>query len=188
MTEITTRLAGLPAGQVIGSGTILDTARFRSLLADHFGVSPQSVHAWVLGEHGESEVLCWSSASIGSIGVDALASQRRRPLDAFRRATIDAGVRRAADRIIAGKGATWYGIGGAIARIVQAIAADERAVMALSCRSDLGDGLGPVALSLPRIVCRGGAGEALWPHLDAGERQALAASAAILRMAAAAAS
>ncbi|MEZ5904599.1 MAG: hypothetical protein R3C69_05660 [Geminicoccaceae bacterium] len=103
MTMVATRLSGLPPARVIGSGTILDTARFRALLGQHLGVAPQSVHAHVLGEHGDSEVLCWSSADVGSILVSEYGRQVGRPLDDAARQRIDEGVRRAAYRIIEGK-------------------------------------------------------------------------------------
>lgn len=185
MTAITTRLSGLPPSRVIGSGTILDTARYRALLGEFLGISPKSVHAWVLGEHGDSEVLCWSGASVGALTVAALAEQHGRPLTETDRAAIDQGVRGAAYKIIAGKGATWFGIGGGIARIVQAIAADERAVLTVSTLTPEVEGVHDVALSLPRVVGAGGAGDALWPDLDAQERAALRHSAEVLKMAAA---
>ena len=120
MTRVATRIAGTPQ-RVIGSGTILDTARFRALLGAHLQVSPKSVHAYVLGEHGNSEVLCWSVADVGSITVEEFGRQIGRPLDAAAKAAIDEGVRRAAYQIIEGKGATWYGIAGGLARIIQSI-------------------------------------------------------------------
>jgi L-lactate dehydrogenase len=185
MTDIATTVSRLPASRVIGSGTVLDTARFRALLADHLGVSAKSVHAWVLGEHGDSEVLCWSSANVGTIAVSHLAERRGRPLDLATRQRIGESVRRAAYRIIEGKGGTWFGIGGAVSRIVQAIAADERAVLTVSCGTDAIADLPRVALSLPRIVGRGGAGDILWPDLDSEEAASLTDSAAILAAAAA---
>lgn len=181
MTDITVRLSGLPPERVIGSGTILDTARFRALLADFLAVSPQSVHAWVLGEHGDSEVLGWSSAAVGTIPVEALARQHGRPFTDQDRQAIDRGVRGAAYSIIAGKGATWFGIGGGIARIIQAIAADERAVLTVSTRTAQVQGIHDVTLSLPRIVGASGAGEALWPDLNKGEQVALRRSAELLK-------
>lgn len=185
MTAITTELAGLPPARVIGSGTVLDTARFRALLGEFLGISPKSVHAWVLGEHGDSEVLCWSSASVGAISVEALALQHGRPLTADDREAIDKGVRGAAYKIIAGKGATWFGIGGGIARIVQAIAGDERAVLTVSTLIPEVEGVTNVALSLPRVIGAKGTGDALWPELDAIERTALRHSAEVLKAAAA---
>jgi L-lactate dehydrogenase len=181
MTDIATRLSGLPPERVIGSGTILDTARFRALLAEFFGVSPKSIHAWVLGEHGDSEVLCWSNATVGTIPVTTLAMRSGRPLTEADRRAIDQGVRGAAYRIIAGKGATWFGIGGGLARIVQAVAANERAVLTVSTRTPEAAGVTEVTLSLPRMVGAHGAGAALWPDLDATEQAQLRRSAEILK-------
>jgi L-lactate dehydrogenase len=180
MTDIATRLSGLPAGRVIGSGTILDTARFRSLLGAHLGVAPQSVHAYVLGEHGDSEVLAWSAARAGSLPVAAFAAQVGAALTEDVRARIDDGVRRAAYRIIAGKGATWHGIGAGLARIVRAVAGDEQAVLSVSVRREAILGIGPVALSIPRVVGRTGVTADLMPDLDEQETTALAASARLL--------
>lgn len=185
MTDVAARISRLPPQRVVGSGTILDTARFRALLGDHLGISPKSVHAYVLGEHGDSEVLCWSGAVVGSLRLDEVAMQRGRPLDQPARQRIDDGVRRAAYRIIEGKGATWHGIGAGLARIVQAIGGDENAVLTVSVRTEGVAGSGPVTLSLPRVVGAHGAGEVLRPELDGAERQALARSAKLLAEAAA---
>ena len=181
MGQITQRLSGLPAGRVIASGTILDTARFRSLLGRYLGIAPQSVHGYVLGEHGDSEVLSWSNARAGTVPLASFAAQMGAAVTEDVRAQIDAGVRRAAYRIIAGKGATWYGIGAGLARIVQAIGRNEQAVMTVSCITPDVLGLRDVALSLPRVVGAGGVSATLWPELDAGETEALRASAQILR-------
>ena len=125
MTQMVTHISGLAPSRVIGSGTILDTARFRSLLGEHIGVSPRSIHAYVLGEHGDSEVLVWSSATVGGLPLSDFANQIGRPVGGDIRAAIDEGVRRAAYRIIEGKGATYHGIGAGLARIVRAIRDDE---------------------------------------------------------------
>lgn len=180
MGQITQRLSGLPPGRVIGSGTILDTARFRWLLGRHLGISPKSVHAFVLGEHGDSEVLAWSGARAGSLPLEGFAAQVRAPVTEDVRARIDEGVRRAAYTIIAGKGATWYGIGAGLARIVEAVIRDERAVMTVSCVSDV-LGVRDVACSLPRVVGSGGVSETLEPELSAAEAEGLRASATMLR-------
>ena len=96
-----------------------DTARFRALLGRHFGVDPpRYVHGYVVGEHGDSEVLAWSQATIAGLGLDAFATVHGTPLTPQDRQRIDDNVRRAAYQIIAGKGGTWYGIGSAVARIV----------------------------------------------------------------------
>ena len=181
MTQIAARISGLPRGRVIGSGTVLDTARFRALLGSHLGLSPKSVHGYVLGEHGDSEVLCWAGAIAGNAPVADFAQAIGRPLTLEIRAEIDAGVRRAAYRIIDGKGATYYGIGGGIARIAQCIEADERAVLAVSMVTDQVGPVEDVALSLPRVIGAGGVVADLQPELDADERAALTRSAEILK-------
>ncbi len=181
MTQAATRLSGLPPGRVIGSGTILDTARFRSLLARHLGVAPQSVHAQVLGEHGDSEVLAWSAARAGSLPIATFAEQLGRPLTPDICSAIDDGVRRAAYRIIAGKGATWYGIGAGLARIVRAIAANQRDVLTVSILTPEVAGVRDVALSLPRLVGAEGVIADLHPELSAEETAALHRSAEILK-------
>lgn len=180
MTEVALVASGLPAHRVIGSGTVLDTARFRALLAEHLGVAAQSVHAFVLGEHGDSEVLAWSSARAGGEPVARFAAQLGAPITEAVRARVDEGVRRAAYRIIAGKGATWYGIGAGLARIVQAIRDDQRAVLTVSMRGEI-EGVGPVALSLPRILGAEGVVSTLHPELAPDEADALRRSAEILR-------
>ena len=181
MTQIAARISGLPPGRVIGSGTILDTARFRSLLGAHLGISPKSVHAYVLGEHGDSEVLCWAGAIAGNAPIADFAEDVGRPLTADIKAGIDAGVRRAAYRIIEGKGATYYGIGGGIARIAQCIEADERAVLAVSMVTGQVGPVSDVALSLPRVIGAGGVVADLQPALDGDEEAALTRSAEILK-------
>ncbi len=181
MTHVATRLVNLPPARVIGSGTILDTARFRALLGEHLGVSPSSVHAYVLGEHGDSEVLVWSEAKVGGVGVDQFAEQRGCPLTPAERQRIEDGVRHAAYRIIEGKGATYYGIGAVLARLTRAILIDERAALTVSTLNPHVEGVSDVALSLPRIVGRDGVLTTLTPTLNDDERAALRRSAEILK-------
>ena len=169
---------------MIGTGTVLDTARFRALLAQHLGVSSQSVHASVVGEHGDSEVLLWSSVTLGGAPLAEAAAGLGRPIDGRLREAVDAGVRGAAGRIIAGKGATWFGIGAGIAKIAETILDDEKAVLTCSIVEDTVEGVADVALSLPRIVGAGGVLATLPPALDADERAALRRSAEILKAAA----
>ena len=182
MTHVVMAIAGLPPGRVIGSGTILDTARFRVLLGEHFGISSQSVHTYVLGEHGDSEVLIWSSAKIGGLPLPEFAEQTGKQLTAETKASIEDGVRRAAYRIIEGKGATYYGIGAGLARIVQAVRDDERAVLTVSNVGLKGDE--GVCLSLPRVISGVGITSTLQPSVSAEEHEALSRSADILRNAA----
>lgn len=181
MTQITTRISGLPPARVIGSGTILDTARMRVLLSSHLGIAPQSVHAYVVGEHGDSEVLAWSSARAGSMPLADFAEQVGRPLTPEMRAEIDTGVRRAAYRIIEGKGATWYGIGAGLARIIAAITRDEGMVHTVSIATPEVEGIRDVAVSIPRVIGRSGVKADLFPALDAEEHEALRKSAAMLK-------
>lgn len=185
MTEIAVKISRLPPGRVFGSGTILDSARFRALLGEHLDIAPTSVHAYVLGEHGDSEVLWWSGASAAGLSVADMAAQRGRPLDDAARRRIDAAVRGAAEAIIGGKGATWFGIGGGLARIVQAIRSDEHALLSVSAPTSGIPGLEGVTLSLPRVVGARGIVATLTPALDDDERAALLASAGILKEAAA---
>ncbi|MCM2448664.1 L-lactate dehydrogenase [Agrobacterium vitis] len=181
MTDIATRLSGLAPQRVIGSGTILDTARFRSLLGRYLEISPQSVHAYVLGEHGDSEVLAWSNAMVGAVPLMSFAEQAGKPVTDAVRSEIDAGVRRAADKIIKGKGATYYGIGAGLARIVKAIASDQRDVLSVSSVTAELAGVTNVAASVPRVIGSSGILMDLVPDLDETERIALAKSARMLK-------
>jgi L-lactate dehydrogenase len=180
MTQVVTKISNLPAQRVIGSGTILDTARFRTLLAEHLNIAPHSVHAYVLGEHGDSEVLAWSSGKVGGVPLEEFAEQIGRPISDEDKARIDDGVRQAAYRIIEGKGATYYGIGAGIARIARAIGDDEGAVLTLSNV----EGFGGVSLSLPRVLKAKGIEATIRPMLSNEETQALKRSAEILKEAA----
>lgn len=181
MTQITTRLSGIDPRRVIGSGTILDTARFRSLVGRHLGISPQSVHAYVLGEHGDSEVLAWTSAMAGSVPLSSFAAQVGSPLTSDVRAQIDDGVRNAAYKIIKGKGSTYYGIGAGLARIVKAIARDQRDVLSVSIATPEVAGVHDVALSIPRVVGAEGVLADLFPDLSDEEYAALNRSASLLK-------
>lgn len=181
MTQITTRLSGIDPRRVIGSGTILDTARFRSLVGRHLGISPQSVHAYVLGEHGDSEVLAWTSAMAGSVPLSSFAAQVGSPLTSEVRAQIDDGVRNAAYKIIKGKGSTYYGIGAGLARIVKAIARDQRDVLSVSIATPEVAGVHDVALSIPRVVGAEGVLADLFPDLSDEEYAALNRSASLLK-------
>ncbi len=171
MTHFTTRLTGLPASRIIGSGTILDTMRFRTLLGTHFNISPKSIHAYVVGEHGDSEVLCWASATVASLPLADFALQVNRPITPEVKNTIDDGVRNAAAAIIAGKGATWFGIGGGLARLAQVILDNENTIMSVSIVDEV---FGyNVAVSLPRLIGRNGVVATLHPNIDGDERVAL---------------
>lgn len=183
MTWVATKISGLPPSRVIGSGTILDTARFRGLLGQHVRVAPQSVHAFVLGEHGDSEVLIWSSADVAGMPVANFAERVHRPITPEAKAQIDSGVRNAAYTIIEGKGATYYGIGAGLSRLVSMILGDESRVITASIITAEVEGVPDVALSLPRVIAREGVTTDITPHLDEAEHAALRRSAELLKAA-----
>jgi L-lactate dehydrogenase len=181
MTHVTVKLSGLPPEKVIGSGTILDTARFRALLGEHLGVSPSSIHAYVLGEHGDSEVLAWSSVKVGGLPIADFAQQIGQDLTEEVITGIGDGVRNAAYRIIEGKGATYFGIGAGLAHIIQAIRDNERRILTVSGLTSDVDEFKGTCLSLPRLVGAGGIMAEFRPDLSDAEREGLTSSAAILR-------
>ncbi len=181
MTDITLKLSGFPKERVFGSGTVLDTARFRTLLGYHLGISPKSIHANVLGEHGDSEVLVWSNGDAGTMRIDDLAKSIDKPLKDEVKAQIDDCVRNAAYKIINGKGATYYGIAGALSRICQAIGSNEYAVLTVSSLHDNIEGVENVCMSLPSIVGKRGIQGVLHPNLSDEERKALQKSAQTLK-------
>ena len=180
ITRVVTKFADIPSRRVIGSGTILDTARFRALLGDHLGVAPHSVHAYVLGEHGDSEVPVWSSAKMGGIPLLQFAEQMGRQVTDEVKSRIDERVRRAADRIIKGKGATYYGIGAGLARIASAIRDNEQVVLTVSASTSGVKYLPEATLSLPRIIGKEGVSATLSPVLSRDEQKALERSGEIL--------
>lgn len=169
MTEVALKLSGFPKERVIGSGTVLDTARFRTDLGYHLGVSPKSIHANVLGEHGDSEVLCWSNGDSGTLPLAKLGEELGRPLTDEVKARIDDDVRNAAYKIINGKGATFYGIAGALCRICQAITTNEYAVLTVSSHHSEVAGVKDVCISMPTVIGKRGVHDVLYPELDAKE-------------------
>lgn len=182
LTHAATQISGWPSERVIGSGTILDTARFRFLLGEHLGVSPHSIHAYVLGEHGESEVLAWSSATVGGLPLADFAVQVGRGLSPDDHSSIEDGVRQAAQRIIKIKKATYFGIGAGLSRLVSAIRDDEHAVFTVSSLAGENE-FGDVSFSLPRLVGAAGVLSTLMPKLSDGERRALHESARLMKAA-----
>ncbi len=181
LAYLTYRIAGLPAQRVIGSGTILDTARFRMLLAEHYGVDPRSVHAHIAGEHGDTEVPVWSSANIAGMPIGDFAASAGMSHDDEALREIFEGTRDAAYRIIERKGATYFAVAAGLVRIVQAILRDQKTVLSVS--SLIGDyyGIDDVYLSLPTVVGRKGVERTLRLGLSAEEASGLRRSAALLR-------
>jgi L-lactate dehydrogenase len=184
MTHVAARFAeryGVAASRVLGSGTTLDTARFRALLGRHFDIDPQYVHGYVIGEHGDSEVLVWSQATIAGLGLDTFATVHGTPLTSQDRQRIDDNVRRAAYHIIAGKGATYYGIGSAVARIVDVLVHDQRAILTICARVSGVPDCDGVTLALPHLIGGQGVLATIPLTLAETEREGLRRSAGILR-------
>jgi L-lactate dehydrogenase len=184
MTHLAAHFAaefGVPHTRVFGSGTTLDTARLRALLGRHFDVDARHVHGYVVGEHGDSEVLAWSQATIAGLGLDEFAKVHGTPLTAADCARIDEQVRRAAYHIIEGKGSTYYGIGSAVAHIVDELLHDRRAILTVCSRISGVDGCDGVTLALPHLVGGDGVLATIPLQLDAREGELLRRSAGILR-------
>jgi L-lactate dehydrogenase len=131
---------------------MLDTARFRSLLAEHLGVDPQHVHGYVIGEHGDSEVLAWSMVNIANMPLEEFCRLRRTDVDEIMRERIYERVKNAAYTIIEGKGATYYGVGSAIAKVADVILHDQRSILTVSTPTTEIAGVPDVSVSLPRVV------------------------------------
>ncbi len=181
MTEVALKLSGFSKEKVIGSGTVLDTARLRTLLGYHLGISPQSIHANVIGEHGDSEVIVWSAGDAGTVSLDKLAEEINKPFSAEVKSKIDDGVRNAAYKIIDGKGATFYGIAGALTRICAAITNNEYAILTVSSHQDDVEGVKNVCLSLPTVLGKRGVHKVIYPVLNAEEKAELYKSASTMK-------
>lgn len=184
MTHISAQIAAefdVPSNHVIGSGTALDTARFRALLGQRVGVDAVHVHGYVIGEHGDSEVLTWSLINIGNMPLNDFCQMRNLQLDEAKRQDIDQKVRQAAYHIIEGKGATYYGVGSALARIVRNILHDRRAIMTVCTPKDEIAGVQDVTVSLPHLVGGGGVLETFQLPLSQDEEVALQRSAKVIR-------
>lgn len=175
LTHVAMEASGLEAHRVVGTGTMLDSARLRQSIASELDVDPRSVHAQVVGEHGDSEVVLWSSATVGGIPL-----RRWDGWNASREQAIATGVRRAAYEIIARKGATNHAIGLVTAELLRVILRDERRVVTLSqVHADSID-TEDVAFSLPCVVGQRGVETVIEPHMDPSEASALLRSKEVL--------
>lgn len=179
LTYVAQEASRRPPERILGTGTLLDSARFRALLGRHYGVDPRSVHAYILGEHGDSEVPIWSSARVGGrplVDHDVLGT----PFDTGALHALFEEARDAAYEIIQRKGHTDAAIGVVIARLVRAILGDERSVLPVSMRPGGAYGIEDVCLSLPCVIGLDGAQGHVLPDLTEGEAEKLRASAAVL--------
>lgn len=179
MTYTALKLSGLPSNQVFGSGTVLDTARLKYLLGEHLGVDARSVHAFILGEHGDSEIAAFSSANVSGIELKKFcdfACKTDKHEEAMKEIAED--VKLSAYEIIKKKGATYYGIAMSVRRICEAIILDQKSILPISC---LQNGIENVVLSMPMIVGKHGAERSVEISLSEEERQAIKNSADMLK-------
>ena len=185
MTHLAARYSsdfGVPSHRVLGSGTMLDSARFRALLGRHLDIDSRHVHAYVVGEHGDSEVLAWSAVRVGAVALPDFAKYRKAALDTEVIARIDDEVRNAAYRIIEGKSATYYGVASALAHMANVILHDQRSLMTVCTPQERIADVRNVTVSMPHVI--GGEGVIGEHHplqLDDSEQGALQASAALIR-------
>jgi L-lactate dehydrogenase len=187
ITYVTLKLTGLPPPRVFGSGTVLDSSRFRYLIAQRCNVAVQNVHAYIVGEHGDSEIPLWSSASIANVPLHQWAVPRHGKLSVRDRTEIFQNVKNAAYQIVAGKGATNYAIGLATAKILEALLHDENRILPVSSLlmgyGEGDDAIEDVCLSVPCIVNRGGVEQPLAVPMNDAERAGLRNSAETIRAA-----
>ncbi|MGZ6314917.1 MAG: L-lactate dehydrogenase [Candidatus Limnocylindrales bacterium] len=181
LTYVTMKLAGLPPRRVFGSGTILDTARFRYMLSEHLGVDPRSVHAYIIGEHGDSEVPVWSLANVAGMRLPTFCAENGIPLSAETMERIFSQTRDAAYEIISRKGATYYAVAAGLMRITEAILRDQNTVLSISSLVEDYYGVDDVCLSLPTVVSRRGIERVLRLELSPIEARGVRKSADVLR-------
>ena len=180
LTHLVQERTGWPKGRMFGSGTVLDSARLRWLLAKQCGVAVQSVHAAIMGEHGDSEFAAWSLATIGGMPLDGHCGRCGKCAGRARRAALEEEVRRSAYHIIGYKGSTSFGVAMAMAQIARAVLRNERRVLTVSARLEGEYGLRDVTLGVPCVVGAGGVEEVLEARLSPEEQARLEASAAAL--------
>lgn len=181
LTYAAYKISGLSRRRVFGSGTILDTARFRTLLAHHFNVDARSLHAHIIGEHGDSEVPVWSLANIAGVRLADLRGEGWAHYDGAAMEELFRKTRDAASRIIERKGATYYAVAAGLLRIVEAIVRDQSTVLSTSSLLTGQYGISDVCLSLPSVINRRGIARVLELELSPEEREKLAHSASTLR-------
>lgn len=182
LTYVSVKLSGLPECRVIGSGTVLDTGRLKHIIGEHLGVDPRNVHARILGEHGDSELIAWSSAHVAGIPLEDFYNMRieNGSYEEFRRETTEL-VRNSAYEIIKKKHATYYGIAMAIRRICGAIVRDEKSVLSVSNYMQGEYGISDIALSTPCVVGANGIEVRMPPSLNYREQEQMKASAQTLQ-------
>ena len=181
MTTLAIEYSGLSAQRVFGSGTVLDTARFRTMIAEYYGVDPRSVHAYIIGEHGDSELPVWSLANIAGVRLQDFHTRDGKTFDQKAHDDIFERTRDAAYTIIERKGATYYAIGLGLLAVVEAILRDQRSVLTVSSMMTGQYGVDDICISLPTIVGSSGAEEVLTPTFTDDEIAAFQKSANTLK-------
>jgi L-lactate dehydrogenase len=181
MTYAVLKLSSFPKNRVIGSGTVLDTSRLRSLLGEHLQVDPRNVHAYIIGEHGDSEVPVWSLANVAGIRLKDYCPSCKVPYDLDHFNDLFSKVRNAAYEIIKRKGHTNYAVALGLTKIVESIIRDENAVLTVSCFLENYHGVSDICLSVPAILNRNGIREILELPLDRRETEDFQKSAAIIK-------
>lgn len=181
LTHVAQKLSGLPEERVIGSGTVLDTARLKYSLGEHLGVDSRSVHAFIIGEHGDSEIAAWSSANISGIPLDDFCEMRGHYHHEEATEAIAEKVKNSAYDIIQRKNATYYGVAMAVKRICEVIVRDEKSILPVSTMLHGEHGINDVVLSMPCIVGKEGIETKVPIVLDDEEQEQLRESANILK-------
>ncbi|SHE85557.1 L-lactate dehydrogenase [Clostridium fallax] len=181
LTQITYKLSGLPAHRVIGSGTVLDTARLKSLLGKYVGVDGRNIHSYVIGEHGDSELVTWSSTRVSNIPIKECCEQLSLDWDKDIEDIIENDVKNSAYEVIAKKGATYYAIAVAVTRICEAIAGNEKSILTVSSHLEGQYGLDDVYIGVPSIVSEHGIEKILEIELKKEEKEKLEESVKILK-------
>ncbi|HHW22922.1 MAG TPA: L-lactate dehydrogenase [Clostridiaceae bacterium] len=181
LTYVTWKLSGFPVNRVLGSGTVLDTARFKYLIGEHVGVDARNVHGYILGEHGDTELPAWSLTTIAGMPMDVYCSTCKSCNDHQNRDEIFNKVKNAAYEIINAKGATYYAVALAVERIVEAIIRNEHSILTVSSILQGQYGISDVALSVPTLVDRNGVNKVLEVPLTEEEQKLLHHSANSLK-------
>ncbi|MDQ2085998.1 L-lactate dehydrogenase [Herbivorax sp. ANBcel31] len=176
LTYVTYKLSGFPKNKVIGSGTVLDSARFRYLIGDHIGVDTRNVHAYILGEHGDTEVATWSLTNIAGIPMEKFCDECKKCKNGSSRKQIYENVKNAAYQIIDRKGATYYAVALAVRRIVEAIVRNEDSILTVSSLLEGQYGLSDVCLSVPTLVNKDGIDKVLTVPISDDEKEKLSKS------------
>lgn len=181
LTEVALKLSGFPSNRVIGSGTVLDTARLKYVLGKHLQVDPRDIHAYIIGEHGDSELVVWSGAQVAGIHINHFCELRGHFNHEEAMERLAQEVRDSAYEIIERKGATYYGVAVAVKRIATAIVKDEHAVLPVSSLMQGEFGLDDLCLSIPTVIGQNGVEKVVDIYLNNDENDKLQSSARALK-------